>query len=368
MAQFLGFGSGSDGVATLSGTHAPTDSSCSGSSGATSLTATNASFASGQFILIHQTRGTGAGQWEINKIASYSTGTITTVHPLSYAYADSGASQAQVLVIPQYSAVTVSGTLTAKAWDGNVGGIIPIMCSGLTTVSGTITAAGKGFRGGAGAYTTTGQSAYCGEGTAGATAAQYTANGNGGGGGYYPAGGGTCSGAGGGNGVAGGNGTNHTGGSPVAVGGEAVGAADLTTMDLGGGGGGPGRNIPGDVNTGGDGGGIVLIFSKNLTITGTISVNGSQGESGSASGQYEGAGSGAAGSFLSKTLSSVLGSGLITATGGAATTGYSGFPGGSAGAVGRIRIEACSLSGTTSPSASTSIGGHSYCGGSALVF
>ena|SRR3990167_4016829 len=35
---------------------------------------------------------------------------------------------------------------------------------------------------------------------------------------------------------------------------------------------------------------------------------------------------------------------------------------GGAGSVGRIRIEACSRTGTTNPAASESIGGHSFCG------
>jgi hypothetical protein len=66
------YGDGSDGVLTISSntSEAPTDSSCSGSSGATSLSATNASFAADQIILIHQSRGTGVGQWELNVISS----------------------------------------------------------------------------------------------------------------------------------------------------------------------------------------------------------------------------------------------------------------------------------------------------------
>src|SRR3990167_8995569 len=130
MAQFLGFGSGGDGAATLSGTQAPVDASCSGSSGATSLSATNASFAANQLILVAQMRGTGVGGWEVNKIASYAAGTITTVLPLVNTYTDSGDSQAQVIVLPQYSSVTISGTFAVKAWDGNVGGIGCFLCNG----------------------------------------------------------------------------------------------------------------------------------------------------------------------------------------------------------------------------------------------
>src|SRR5438045_1091315 len=110
------FGNSSDGTLSVSGstTDAPIDSACTGTSGTTSLTATNASFAASQRVLIHQTRGTGVGNWELNTIASYVAGTITTVSPLANTYA----SGAQVLVVKQHSGVTISGTLTAKAWTG----------------------------------------------------------------------------------------------------------------------------------------------------------------------------------------------------------------------------------------------------------
>ena len=140
MSQYLApvFGTGEDGVLTISSntTDSPIDSSCSGTSGTTSLSATNASFEAGQLILIHQSRGTGVGQWELNKISSYVAGTITTVLSLSYTYTDSGASQAQVLVVKQYSGITINSgkTLTAKAWDGNIGGILAYFCSGATTI------------------------------------------------------------------------------------------------------------------------------------------------------------------------------------------------------------------------------------------
>ena len=165
MAQLIApsFGNGSDGVLTISSntTDTPIDSSCSGTSGSTSLSATNASFAAGQLIMIHQSRGTGVGNWELNKIASYATGTITTVLALANTYTDSGSSQAQVLVVMQYSGITINSgyTLTAKAWTGDVGGILALACSGKITVTGTITASQKGYIGGnpAGGQNTTGK-------------------------------------------------------------------------------------------------------------------------------------------------------------------------------------------------------------------
>lgn len=391
MAQFFNFGSGSDGVWTPgTTTHAPTDASCSGTSGSHTLSATNASFASGQIILIHQTRGTGAGQWEVNQIGSYSTGTITTVHPLSYTYTDSGASQAQVIVMPQYSGVNITGTLTAKAWNGNVGGIIPILCSGRTTVSGTITASAKGYmgaRGGQGSADggSDGAPAKQGEGTVGAGGIagrddplnHHLANGNGGGAGDYKSdtrdrnGGG-----GGGNGSSGANGGKFSSAGERGQGGGVAGNNTLTNMVFGGAGGGGGGdrlNNPSVDNSsrGGHGGGIILIFSKEIVVSGNLISNGGAGENGrnpsGSQGTGAAGGGGAGGSILLKAVKASIGTNKVLATGGAGGDGAGGANGG-AGGTGRIRIEACSLSGSTNPTASSSIGGKSYCGGGIIMF
>jgi len=90
------YGDGSDGDLTISSntTWSPTQASCSGSSGTTSLSATE-SFSAGDILFIHQTRGTGAGNWELNKVSSYTAGTITTAYDLMNTYTDSGDSQAK---------------------------------------------------------------------------------------------------------------------------------------------------------------------------------------------------------------------------------------------------------------------------------
>lgn len=156
------FGDGSDGALTISSntTDTPIDSACTGTAGATSLTATNASFAANQKILIIQMQGAGAGQWETNTITSYTAGTITTLNALSYTYT----ANSQVLVIKQYTNVTVNSgvTWTVKAWNGTVGGILAFVASGTFTNSGTITGVGKGFRGGAASV---GGGSFMGEGT-----------------------------------------------------------------------------------------------------------------------------------------------------------------------------------------------------------
>jgi hypothetical protein len=322
-----GFGDGSAGVYSSSGnaTHAPIDASCSGTADATSLSATNTSFAAGQLILIHQTRGTGAGAWELNRIASYTAGTITLSHALQNTYTDSGASQAQVQVMPQYSSFTQGSghTLTAKAWDGNVGGIIAFFCSGTTTITGSLTGLGKGYRGGAAVVAgsgagnqgesynntgTTSTSANSGGGGGGS-------NGNGGGGGF----------------IAGGAGITDSGANGTA--GTTPSAGNLTSQFyLGSGGGGARHSL--SASSGAIGGGIILIISKTISVGGSIITTGA----GSSNNAYRAGGAGSGGSVLLKAQDATLGTGLASA-GGVGGTSEGGVNRGGAGSVGRIHLD-----------------------------
>jgi hypothetical protein len=357
MAQWLSsekYGNGSDGALTIDAntTEAPIDSSCNGSADSTELSATNASFEAGQIILIHQTMGTGAGQWELNVIASYVAGTITTKYNLAYTYTDSGASQAQVRVLKQYSSVTIDSgvTYTAKAWNGDVGGIMAFMCNGTTTITGGIWGIGIGFQGGQ-RETNAIEHPWCGVGTGGPTVeSKYTANGNGGGCGW-PDNNDNYIGGGGGNGTAGGNGYGGTGG----YGGSAAGSADLTTMVHGGGGGGnPDGNLGTLPGIAGNGGGIIVICSKNIVVSGSITANGGNGftqRSGESNAGTGGPG-GAGGSILIKADTATLGTNLITATAGQGSTGENGKKNGPNGGVGRIAVYyGTSYTGDSSPEA-----------------
>lgn len=361
---WLGFGNGSDGDYSSVGnaTDAPIDSSCSGTAASTSLSATNASFANGKPILIHQTRGTGAGNWELNQIASYTAGTITLKKALQNTYTDSGASQAQVIQLKQYNNFTQNSghTLTAKAWDGNIGGIIAFLAKGTCTVNGTLGLNGRnanassatvnatnggGFRGGRGANNCkgTGDNAYQGEGTGGSGGASTAANGNGGGAGTgddHQGGGGGHAGIGGsGLGGGGGGGGNGTGGG-------AAGNAALTSMVFGGGGGGGTEYGNEKCSSGANGGGMAFIFANDISITGTVNANGGAGVHDGGDGKGIGGG-GAGGSVLLKCQTASLGSNKILAGGGGGVVSV-GTSGG--GSVGRIHLDySGSYTGTTSP-------------------
>ncbi len=360
MAQLLAniFGNGQDGDFVISSNtvDSPIDAAFTGSTGALTGSGTNASFAPGQAVLIHQSQGTGAGQWERNIILNYSAGTITFSNPLSYTYTTG----AQILVLKQYRSITITNSVTwaAKAWNGTTGGILAVLCSGRITSTGPISASERGYRGGAKGNNSINADprGQAGEGYPGLGATTfatncYLANGNGGGGGVNGsspqnagAGGGGAHGA---NGTAG----QTVSGSTAGNGGIAIGSADLGTMLFGGGGGG-GQGNNWDGGTGGNGGGIVLLFSRFIS---------SQISSGGGNGTGGNAGGGAGGSILLVTQTITLGTNAITANKGLGSTALS--PNGGDGSVGRIAIARCSVtdSGITLPSYYDR-GYQTYCG------
>lgn len=347
------FGDGSSSSLTISSntTEAPIDSAATGTLDAYALAATNASFAVGQVILIHQTQGSGAGSYQMNKIIGYTAGTITLETKLNKTYVTG----AQVRVVPQYTNVTINSgvTYSAKAWNGTVGGIFMFMANGTVSIVGNISASAKGFRGGVGGTGSTNNDATSGEGTIGIQAATYLANGNGGGGGHGKGGVGNnaAGGGGGGHASAGSNGTviapNN---AAYGIGGDSAGSTDLTTMVLGGGGGGAGASSAvSGVSNGGIGGGIIFIIGTTISISGSVTANGGAASTNSAGGAAA-AGGGAGGSVLLKCQTAVLGASLVTATGGSQATENGGGGAGGAGSVGRIHIDyLTSYTGTTSP-------------------
>lgn len=321
-----------------------------GTSGATTGTTGIADGTYNLPCIIHQSRGTGAGTWELNFLTTISGGTAT----FSYSLINTYNTGAQIVTGGQYSAITLNSgvTIQSPAWNGSTGGIALFLCSGTTSLPGTITSvgqnggapgggAGMGYSGGLGGNNTT--QAQQGEGTAGASGGSSSANGNGGGGGLNTGGApGEAQGGAGGNATAGANGSTLIGGGSVGTGGGTAGSADLTSMVFGGGGGGTAsHNGSGGITPGsggGGGGGIVVIISRIITVTGSITANGGVGGT-DVGGVFGGAGAG--GSILFKGQSITLGSSLVTASGGAS---------GPAGGNGRIHIDySNTLSGTTTP-------------------
>ena len=340
----LPFGDGADGVYSSTSLHTYSREGCSGIAGSTALTTSSVAFSNGHVILIHQSRGANAGQWEINQVVSGGgTSNLILKVPLQFTYIDSGASQAQAAQIRRYSSMNIgSSTWQPADWNQNSCGIYVVACRGTATFANTIDLNGAQGGGGGGTqpgaigggYYGGGGNAYTGEGTTGDRIYnQNSANGSGGG--SSGASGGDRSGGGGENGgTATGNAgcSGGTGGAP----GNTAGSADLTTIVFGGGGGGGHNDNDGDGQAGGgSGGGILMFFCKDMvTTSATISANGGTG--GSPNTGNSGAGGGAGGSILVVCNTGTFGTNKLSAAlgpGGQANDGRGGQ-----GGYGRIAI------------------------------
>lgn len=309
------FGDGRDGALSIGSNtqQSVTARSCSGTSGSTSLSLASSGFTNGDIVLIHQVRGTGAGQWEINMVSSGGgTTTLTLNKVLSYTFTDDGAeNQAQVIKIPMYSSINVSSSFTwsATGWNQDTGGFLIGACNGVATFAGTAKNTGNdgtnqttdnssasrgtsgsnggGFRGGQ--NSTDSSAAGQGEGSAGAGIETTSANGNGGGGADGSSGG-LNSGAGGSNG---GYGQDSSRGSK----GGLAGNSELTIMTFGGGGGGGRNDVGSGAGGGGCGGGNIVLITKSLVISSTGAIQ-AAGSSGGNNGVSEGSGGGGAGGSI----------------------------------------------------------------------
>lgn len=356
------FGNGTDDLIVASGQSVTVNDlksamSTSASTGQTSINVYDpAGFQIGQEVLIVQVKGAGAGNYEFAYLSAVVGNTLYLQSALMRSYTVDSLSRVQVIHVPHYRNVTVQsgGTLTADYWDGNRGGIVAFRASGTVSIAGSLSmnggngqnalsdqgggGIGGGFRGGN--NSTDGSGAWAGEGHQGTYGVETTARQGNGGGGAEGSSGGLNDGAGGGNGTAGAD-------SSRAQGGAAVGDPALTTIFMGGGGGG-GRNDTGaGAGGGGAGGGIILVFARNLEVTGSIGANGGNGGDGNFAQNGRDGGGGAGGSIFIRGDTVIIGSNRVTALGGI------GPDAAGDGGVGRIRIEyGTLLSGSSNPAAS----------------
>ena len=107
------------------------------------------------------------GQYETQNIVSISGNTLTLNKNLEFDYNQSGGKKHQIIRIPQFTDVTVDGTITCDNWNGETGGIVFFRATNTVTVNGSIDVSGKGYRGGNGSASGNYKFAYSGEGTSG---------------------------------------------------------------------------------------------------------------------------------------------------------------------------------------------------------
>jgi hypothetical protein len=347
--------------------------SVSGAAGATSASITNAvgAFVAGDLVMFHQTqRATGAlGYSEIRRVTAVVAGTpvsLTLDAALTNTYVTSDApfARAQVVRVEEVRNLTVptGTTLNAPAWNGNSGGILSVVAGGAVTVAGAVNMDGRGFRGRGHACTYRCARGFQGEGAVGLGGANIVANGNGGGGGG--AGQDDASGAGGGYAAAGGAGGNGTCGAcseacpiPGGAAGATIGSADLSAAVYFGGAGGEGGADEDGSNPGpgGSGGGVVFIRASTFNVTGLIASRGLVGAGGSNAcggvGCGMGGGGGGAGGAirLQSTGTAVIGTNLLNVSGGGGGGATCGSAAGGAGSVGRIGVNAPTVTGASTP-------------------
>ena len=224
----------------------------------------------------------GAGSFEVSTLCDVSGNDLTFDQEFLNSYDANGV--VQIIKIPQYNNLTISGTLTSPAWNGTTGGVLVLEAVSIDLL-GEIDMDGKGFRAGAYEnstyscnwfptsyrtdfyYDNPGEGAKKGEGIAHYPNPQSYGKGplgNGGGGGNdHNSGGG-----GGGNGTSGGaGGTNgSTGffdckGDHPGLGGKAQATASRLFL---GGGGGAGHGNNGLGTSGGNGGGIIILIAESF--------------------------------------------------------------------------------------------------------
>lgn len=383
-------------------------SSVSAGSNTVTLSSTPTGLAVGDEILIINLQGTSSnysnvGNYETAYITQIDTNTLTLDTNLVNGY-DGTTQKIMVQRIPQYTNVTVNATYNfyPTAWNGTKGGVLMFRATGTVTVNGTIHANAMGYRGGSGGPSGNGGGGYGGESVTGSYSlglgkggsyggsgyAAVTGGGGGGGCQYGTGGAGGVGGSGGGGGdgsgasaarggggagagygsygygggTNGNNGSTDLSGSGTTGGGSyggngggggTYGDSIISNLYLGSGGGGGGDGC-GTGPSGGAGGGSILIYADNLTVIGVISSNGANGINGGGDETFScgGGGGGSGGSVKLVVDAATLGSSLIRSYGG--SKGTSLVQSGGNGGVGRIYIEyKTSLSGTTSPSAST---------------
>ncbi len=280
----------------------------------------------------------GAGSYDLVNICSINGNELTFEQTLvNNDYHVAG--HIQIIKVPQYTQVEVTGTLTGQAWDGSTGGIVVLIAHEKLTLSADIDMDAKGFRGGVYQndnttscfgresdyyYSTEVEGGKKGEGIANyITAKEYgrgaQANGGGGGNDHNSGGGG------GGNGGAGGIGGKNDepkfwlcDGRDPGVGGKSLTTANRLFMG-GGGGAGHGNNFNasnGDGGTsGGNGGGLVLLIADTLAVNGSVTIT-ADGVS-AAHSRYDGAGGGGAGGSIFLAVNTYSGSNLsLSLTGG----------------------------------------------------
>ncbi len=338
----------------------------------TGIDAAESTVASGnqQSAILGAYEGGAVGRWELARVQSVVSSTLTLTAPLVNAWKRD---VTQVVKVPEYTTVSVPGatSLAAEPWQavgsGYAGGILVFLATGAVTVTGAIHADGAGFRGGVGVnrtnvqldcpnndgavqdgYAHKGESVVATVDQTGKYTQLFGTNIGGRGNRSIGAGGGNCvenGGGGGGNaGLGGAGGTSVLNSQRGGLGGAGLDYSLLQRLSMGGGGGaGEQKNSLG--SGGAPGGGVIFFRAQALAGAGMIRANGQAAANAQLVGvESDGAGGGGAGGSVLIRLVTTANCGTIEAKGGAGgeshVVGLSVFGPGGGGSGGRVLLQA----------------------------
>ena len=302
------------------------------------------------------------GNYEFATITAVSGNAVTLQNQLLNGYDIPGL--VQLIRVPQYTNITVTGTLAPQDWNGSTGGVLVFEVSGTLTIDAPISATGAGFMGsfgssnpdgGCGNFTdyyyniSSGFGAYKGEGIVMAGIAMNAgrgALGNGGGGGNKH----NTGGGGGSNGSKGGRGGDQASFcGQQAVGGEGGKALNygLGKLFMGGGGGSPDFN-DNTWSPGSNGGGIIIIRAGTIVTNNNMFIESSGGNVVSTPDNLgDGAGGGGAGGAIALEVNSFVGNLILRVDGGDGGDQMSTYPAcfgpGGGGGTGAIQYSGSSI-------------------------
>ncbi|MBC8045547.1 MAG: PKD domain-containing protein [Fimbriimonadaceae bacterium] len=282
-----------------------------------------------------------AGAYDYAKIISIS-GTIITIDK-SFCRQYDVNHQVQMIRVPVYNNVTISGTLTAQEWNGTTGGVLALEVMDTLNLESDINVSGKGYRGGMFCISnfncsdTFYYSSYetftdCFSGEKGESITDLTDEFSGDRGKSANGGGGSSAaqngGGGGSNYGTGGNGAYQTTGCGTDSNYQSVGGISLYYDDshvfLGGGGGGGHQDNGLEVTAGANGGGIVLITANTINASGYgIKAN---GDSVTDYANYESAGGGGGGGSVILRVENFISELIVNIKGGNGGSIIDGFP------------------------------------------
>ncbi|MDX2247237.1 MAG: T9SS type A sorting domain-containing protein [Bacteroidia bacterium] len=90
----------------------------------------------------------GAGLFEMASVCGVNGNKIGFQYELVNTYSTDSDARIQLIKVPQYVNQTVTGTLTAPAWNGATGGVVALELTGTLTLNANIDVSNLGFRGG----------------------------------------------------------------------------------------------------------------------------------------------------------------------------------------------------------------------------